>query len=522
MKTIEKIWKNSTHRARRLSLLIIIMTIVPVLTTLICVGFYNVLPQVTWSKLILLLSGVLFTLVSWLLILLLSNRTAINMQQDLDYYSKTPLNVIALHKAASNTGTYGASLLAMANIFPIFASILSIIIFVMFANLPSSTFIATLGSTVFSLIAWLLLAIPYKRLTAADRANTSSYELLVNRLHQLGMWIDILDAEKEPEVECERKIRNIGLKEIHTSYEAINQNLGTKSLSWMMAVGYVNTWKLMHRADEALIFAEPDTAVINDALHDEMSLKDSALKNREDLLIKLRKAIKTFDQHAATYLIQQPPEEDKKMASSTQVEDQPGAGNQSCKSADEIKIQAKTIIREVRFTLHQFRDDRWEKLVRVRNHLMRMTILTGLVLYVLIEFVIITIKKTEIGVPMLEAATIFFFVGAIVGLFGRLYNQSKTDTSIDDFRLAATRLMTAPLYSGLAALGGVLVVQKSVLGSSNVFALDLTNILIAAIFGLTPGLFSNAIQKEADQYKSDLSSTGAPKGEKRNVPFPEY
>ena len=90
------------------------------------------------------------------------------------------------------------------------------------------------------------------------------------------------------------------------------------------------------------------------------------------------------------------------------------------------KIESKTIIREIRFTLHQFRDDRWEKLVRVRNHLMRMTILTGLVLYVLIEFVIITINRVEIEVPMLEAATIFFIVGAIVGLFGRLYNQSKT------------------------------------------------------------------------------------------------
>jgi hypothetical protein len=433
-----------------------------------------------------------------------------------------PLNVHALHKAARKTGSYGAALLAMASIFPIFSSILSIIVFIMIANMPGSILIATLGSTVFSLIAWLLLAIPYKRLTAVDRANTSSYELLINRLHQLGMWIEILKTEKEPENECERKIRNIGLKEIYTSYEAIYHNLSEKSLSWMLAVGYVNTWRLMHRADEALIFAEPDTVVINDALHDEMSLIDSALRNRDVLLTKLRKAIKTLDEHAATYLVQQPPEEDNKTIDNSKFVKNTAGGSRSYKSADEIKIQAKTMIREVRFTLHQFRDDRWEKLVRVRNHLMRMTILTGLVLYVLIEFVIITINRIETEVPMLEAATIFFIVGAIVGLFGRLYNQSKTDTSIDDFRLAASRLMAAPLYSGLAALGGVLIVQKTVLNSSNVFELNLSNILIAAVFGLTPGLFSNAIQKEADQYKSDLSSTGAPKGEKSNVSYPQY
>ena len=522
MKTIDKRWSNSTQRVRKFSLLIIIMAIVPVFTTLICVGFYNLIPQLSWTKLLILLSGVLFTLAVWLIILSQFSSNASNTQQESDYNPKVPLNARELHRAASKTGSYGAALLAMASIFPIFSSILSIIVFIMLANMPGSILIATLGSTVFSLIAWLLLAIPYKRLTAVDRANTSSYELLVNRLHQLGMWIEILDAEKEPEVACERKIRNIGLKEIHTSYRAIYQNLGTKSLSWMLAVGYVNTWRLMHRADEALIFAEPDTAVINDALHDEMSLKDSALKNRDDLLIKLRKAIKTLDKQAATYLIQQPPEEDKKTNNGSEADKEQASEKHSRKSTDDIKIQAKTIIREVRFTLHQFRDDRWEKLVRVRNHLMRMTILTGLVLYVLIEFTIITISKVEIGVPILEAATIFFFVGAIVGLFGRLYDQSKTDTSIDDFRLAASRLMAAPLYSGIAALGGVLIVQKAVLGSSNAFVLNLSNILIAAIFGLTPGLFTNAIQKEADQYKSDLSSTGAPKGEKRNGSYPQY
>ena len=83
-----------------------------------------------------------------------------------------------------------------------------------------------------------------------------------------------------------------------------------------------------------------------------------------------------------------------------------------------------------------------------------------------------------------------------------LYNQSKTDTSIDDFRLATARLMAAPLYSGLAAIGGVLVVQQNL-------ALNVANILIAAAFGLTPSLLTSAIQKEADQYKTDLKSTAA-------------
>ncbi len=109
---------------------------------------------------------------------------------------------------------------------------------------------------------------------------------------------------------------------------------------------------------------------------------------------------------------------------------------------------------------------------------------------------------------MLKAATILYIVGGLVGLFSRLYDQSKSDTSIDDFRLATARLIAAPLYSGLAAIGGVLVVQQKL-------ELNPTNILIAAAFGLTPSLFTSAIQKEADQYKTDLKSTAATTGEKQ-------
>ncbi len=537
MNTIKEIRESSLQKINKAGMLIIAVTIVPVFATLIGVGFYVLLPQLTWTKLIMILGGILFTLIAWLVILYHSSRETSHTQQKLDYEPQVPLNVHAIRKAASKTGTYSAALLATASMVPMFSSLLSIIIFIMMPYLQWSKLIAILGGTVFTLIVWLLLAVPYQRLTAVDCANTSSYELLVNRLHQLGMWIAYLEAEKKPDVESIHEIRHIGLKEVRTSYEAIYRKLGEQSLSWMLAVGYVNTWRLIHRADEALINAEPVAAVIYDALHDEMSLKDSALTNRDDLLIKLRKAVKTLDNQAATYLIQQPPEEDKKHingsktvnihnAHSKPEAEQPleqnsvNQGNHTSTSTDEMKMQARTIIREVRFTIHQFRDDRWEKLVRVRNHLMRMMILTGLILYIFIEFVIITINKVEIEMPMLEAATIFFFVGAVVGLFGRLYDQSKTDTSIDDFRLAAARLIAAPLYSGIAALGGVLIVQRAVLGSNNMFELSLSTVLVAAVFGLTPSLFTNAIQKEADQYKSDLSSTGAPKGVKRNVSFP--
>ena len=434
---------------------------------------------------------------------------------------------------------------------------MSVVIFIalpQFPTLPQSPWsklIASLGGTVLTLILWLLVAIPYRRFTAVDLANPSSYELLLNRLYQIESWLTILEPEQTPQT---NSVYALSKEEVRSSCVAICQGLTKKNATWMFATGYGNMWRLVHRADEAFINIEPVEAVIHDALHDEMSLQNSTLKNKEDLLKKLRSAVKTLDRRAATYLSQQPPQEDDADISNPNAplvknerykderktsvnwlykfapfftiikehneptpEQQPNQNdvkpeNHGNTFSDDINIktQARTIIREVRFALHQFRDDRWEKLVRVRNHLVRMTILTGITLFALVEFAIIADTKVE----TLKAATFYYLIGAIVGLFSRLYDQAKADTSIDDFRLAAVRLLAAPLYSGLAAIGGVVIVQRAILTNTNVFDLSLTNILIAAVFGLTPSLFTNAIQKEADQYKTDLKSTSAPTSDK--------
>jgi len=243
--------------------------------------------------------------------------------------------------------------------------------------------------------------------------------------------------------------------------------------------------------------------------------------NREELLNKLRRAVNKLAPEAAVYLNQQPPQVTKASQDQPQDDqtkhndlqatraamqngDNPNENDYEFSNAIDSATQARTIIYEVRTTLHHFRDDRWDKLIRVRNQLMKMTLVTGLLLYAFVEFAIMM----NVGTETLKAATILFFVGGLVGLFSRLYDQSKTDTSIEDFRLATARLIAAPLYSGLSAIGGVLVIQR-------MFDLNVTTILIAAAFGLTPSLFTNAIQKEADQYKTDLKSTTAPTGEKR-------
>jgi len=91
-----------------------------------------------------------------------------------------------------------------------------------------------------------------------------------------------------------------------------------------------------------------------------------------------------------------------------------------------------------------------------------------------------------------------------VGLFNQLYLEGSAETATEDYGLATARLLHTPIISGLAALGGVLVIPMlSVLvnpstsgASGQVAALDLTHLLnltqqpfslvLAATFGLSP------------------------------------
>ncbi len=418
---------------------------------------------------------------------------------------------------AKHTGSYMAALLSTGNSVPIFAAFLSVLLYLThsrFPGLPWPTWWASVGGSLIILLCWLLIGLLYKRFTAVDRANAASYEQLLNRLQQAAAWYETLTQKPSPK---NNSLYAIGLQEISTSLCTICKSLQTRGPSWISATGYTSVWKLMHRIDEAFIEIEPVEAVIHNALHDEMSLQDSTLTNREELLNKLRRAVKKLAPEAAVYLnqqppqAQQPPQDDQARHNDPQATlaamqngENPKENDCAFSNAIDSATQARTIIYEVRTTLHHFRDDRWDKLIRVRNQLMKMTLVTGLLLYAFVEFAIMMNVETE----TLKAATILFFVGGLVGLFSRLYDQSKTDTSIEDFRLATARLIAAPLYSGLSAIGGVLVVKQ-------MFDLNVTSILIAAAFGLTPSLFTTAIQKEADQYKTDLKSTTAPTGEKR-------
>jgi hypothetical protein len=318
---------------------------------------------------------------------------------------------------------------------------------------------------------------------------------------------------------------------------------------WVLGTGFIDLWAHLHSAEEALFLVQPEAEVIANGASDEMRLKDSGIDNSTDYLDKLRWAVVTLG--GGQYLSGYPP------LPTIEPEDQ----------TPEAKHQARAVLREVRRVINEYRDARREGLVRSRNQLLWTGIVTSLAAYALLAIAVLTVPDGRVGREAIIAAAAFFLVGAVVGLFDQLRRGSGTETAPEeDYGVTRARLLYIPLLSGLAAVGGVLVtamlygtlnntippneaaaatpgatatatvvatpgatvvVEATVTPTPepegvreftpDVPALDSVfdlqenrfSLLIAAVFGLTPGLLVERLQNQATRYTSELQSTSA-------------
>src|SRR5262249_11841071 len=148
-----------------------------------------------------------------------------------------------------------------------------------------------------------------------------------------------------------------------------------------------------------------------------------------------------------------------------------------------------------------FRDSRREGLVRARNRLFATVIFAGITGCVLLYVAILS------GAPKasIAAAGAFYLVGGIVGLVRQLQAATTSDAAPqDDYGLGVVRLIQTPLFSGLAAIGGVVLVKLTAgQGTSESFSLPNTfdlgknpyGLVAAGFFGLTPALLLRGLQE---------------------------
>jgi hypothetical protein len=265
-------------------------------------------------------------------------------------------------------------------------------------------------------------------------------------------------------------------------------------LPWLLGTGYIDAWRRLHAIDEAVLFLEPVPLVLLDALSDETRLEGSSIPQSPALLKRVRLAVLSISEKAAHYLSEAPPRGD----ASTEGE-------------------ARAALVQVRLAITEFRDSRREGLVRARNRLFATVIFAGITGCVLLYVAILS------GAPKRSIAAVaaFYLVGGVVGLVRQLQSASASEAaSQDDYGLGLVRLIQTPLFSGLAAVGGVVLVkltQGQGTGTAGGFELAKTfdlgknpyGLVAAGFFGLTPALLLAGLQQRIDQYKTDLSKSGS-------------
>ncbi len=422
---------------------------------------------------------------------------------------------------------YSASLVETLVVVPIVASVVTIGLYLSTPPSTTPSWYPVVFGMLYTYIAWWVIALLFSCFTTLQTSNPRSYGLLITRLHQLEARLKEIEVQSRDGKNGQMaRYQLVALREAYNNFEDLERLLYKypSGLQWMMCIGYINAWGKLHRAEEALIEVEPVEMVIRGAMHDKLAIQDSNLSSRHELLKKMRLAVKelypAMESRFRTNRTDEESEEIHKLKKHLkQIADKlavdldddiskKNIGNQAI--SVEAEARARLTLREIRRTLNEFRDRLWEGLVRARNNLFTTIFIAGFVTHILlIVFILSSISNQN----ALLAAAVFYSVGAVFGLAGRIYRESQISTAVDDYGLSLARLIATPVLSGLAGIGGVLLFSTILVDPgptqiTQIFVLNrLDFIIAAAFFGLTPNLLIRGLQQRAEKYMSALKSS---------------
>jgi hypothetical protein len=390
--------------------------------------------------------------------------------------------------------TLQAALVAPLPLVPFVAALFSVAGFLAPAELVAGTRPLTVaGLTVAPalvdlLLAWAVLALIWLLLgyTSAARASSSSYASLRAHLDDIDVRYASCcglgaDAARRPA--CQ-------LVDMHR--RAIAERIDRPGPAWVLGVGYLALWSRVYRAEEALLLVDDRDRVISHGLYNVLSLTGSKVENADALVCRSGHVLALLGRGTATDEVPYPPS------------DEGGA-----------RQDLATMLRAV----HDYRHHRWAGLISARNYLVAVVGLTSLTVYVLLWLAIaMGSQRDTIGV-----VCAYYLIGAVIGLMNQLHSGADSGKvpAVDDYGLSLVRLIVTPLLSGLAAVGGVLIVamlsltQTGSIGTADaqplVRFLDLAthplNVLVAATFGLAPKQLMDRLRQQTDEYKEDLQKS---------------
>jgi hypothetical protein len=447
-----------------------------------------------------------------------------------------PLRLTRVERSSRRNGapSYLASIVDIAPVLPTVGAIVSVFAYVggpavLIWRLHEIPLL--IGATAAIVLGLLVSCLHRSIYTSAERAHPRSFAEIRQRVDSLAAQIGVLEGELPRDLPMSQRL---AFQEAVAHSRALEQDLVRSGPQWILGTGYVDAMTRLHRAEEALVTVQPVADVLAGALFDELRIAGSTMVDRDHLLAKLRTAVQTLRPSATAYLRQASagrgrPADAVPPAVSLDAHSLVDAHDTS--SSDDA--EARIVLRDIRRSLNDFRDERRAELIRSRGRLLGTMTMTGVITYVLLAFAMGMDKgaASAMHAPIAAAAAIYL-VGAVVGLFNRLYVESGDDAAGEDYGLSKARLLLTPMLSGLAAVGGVMITGmlsgvvdidaitplRAVSGASAA-TLDLGAIfnlhgypfalVLAAMFGLAPKTFLKRLQKASEQSALDLKSTAA-------------
>lgn len=426
---------------------------------------------------------------------------------------------------------YLATLWATA---PFIPGVAAAAVFISFLTLPAAPgglshgLAALCVGTGAAVAVWIVSAAPLRSLSCVATAQTYSYLWLQQRTTKLKAVIEGIETAKRSD--DEKRHRTAALREAKDYVRRLERELGTdddrvpdgshsaaSGLRYVSATGYLDLWRLVYRAEEAVITLD-DVQATDSAIYDALRLESATIPNRWGLRAKLKFALAAVNPAAGKYL-ETPSDLAGIQAEKAQADSQHGKSilPDVKASKEEIREAGLAVIRVVRQAINESRDTQWVGIVRARNRLLRTSLFTGLFAFLLLAMSVV------IGVPqnLLAGAVAFYLAGALVGLIARLRAEAHSNSATDDYGLFEARLIQTPLLSGLAAVAGVFVVAVgtpllapgnttvSLISLPDIFDLskNMIGLLSAAVFGLTPELLLKELQAYGDKRIQDLNAS---------------
>ena len=449
-------------------------------------------------------------------------------------------------KLVSGSGGFVGAALSTALWVPTVASLLTALAYLAappgsFAKVNAAVF----GSVV-ALALWVIAGYVLRPFAGVGNANETSFDEILARLQVLRRRLAALansDApEPDPNLEMARAATDAACALVgfpQTGPEDLGRVPREEldhSPRWVLGIGYISVWHRIHQAEEALMLAR-DADTITDAAETLRRVTDSGFHTEASLRYQVRLAVEVYEPKAAAYFNPlEKPILGPVSETITEAADKMRAAAVSTLSDVTLEARARNMIREVRHVINDFRDSSWGSLVNERNSLVQKGILTGVAAYVLLVVAVVA----AVPEAALLAAIVFYLIGAVVGLFVRLRDDTRIReeskaTGVDDYGLGTVNLIVTPLACGIAAVAGVLI--TALIASPAVIAVispvtaaaaeatgttttelpELTDIfslkyvpglLVAAIFGVSPNLLITRLQQQAERLKGDIQKSG--------------